>query len=830
MPTRPVLPTRPVADPRAVLAGEHWRITVLTEGLVRLEWSEDGGFEDRASTFALNRQLPVPVFEVREDGMLEIVTSQFRLAYDRRPFSPQGLSVQATGGWTHHHSTWRYGDDELAPVNLGGTARTLDDADGAIPLEDGILSANGVAVLDDSRSFLFTEDGGFGSREPGRTDLYVFAYNRDYDGALAAFHAVSGATPLLPRWTLGNWWSRYHDYHQDEYLTLMDRFTAENLPFSVAVVDMDWHRVGSVPPGDGSGWTGYSWEPSLFPDPEAFLTGLHERGLHTTLNLHPADGVRSFEDPYPAMAERMGVDPASGTPVPFDITDPAFVEAYFDVLHHPLEEAGVDFWWIDWQQGHFSRVRDVDPLWLLNHLHFLDAARDGGPLAGRALTFSRYAGPGSHRYPVGFSGDTIITWDSLRFQPRFTATAANIGYGWWSHDIGGHIDGVRDDELMTRWVQLGVFSPVLRLHSTNNAFLLKEPWNYPAESRTAISEALRLRHRLVPYLHTMNHRAAAGTALVRPMYHLHPGRDEAYTVPHQFAFGSELLVAPITSPRDPLTRCGAVTAWLPPGRWTDVVSGQTYDGDRSLVLHRDLDAIPVLLADGGILPLAGTSNADTDQLDAAALPTALEVLIAPGDTGAFDLVEDDGTGSGPDTPTVVTGLRWEPSVQDDLVSTNGKSGMDAQPGPGRLVILSAEAHPSPDGTRTVEAADVVPTERTWTVTWLSDHRPSAVTVEGDPLEVQTGDAHRFSVTVTAPTDRTLVLHLTFDEPAPAPAPDRDALLARLAGAQWLNDAKPPVWALITSDRPIAAKLAGLQALDVPAALLGSLTELLTARD
>ena len=70
------------------------------------------------------------------------------------------------------------------------------------------------------------------------------------------------------------------------------------------------------------------------------------------------------------------------------------------------------------------------------------------------MTFSRYAGPGSHRYPVGFSGDTIVTWESLRFQPYFTANASNIGYGWWSHDIGGHMFGYRDEELEVRWYQL----------------------------------------------------------------------------------------------------------------------------------------------------------------------------------------------------------------------------------------------------------------------------------------------------------------------------------------------------------------------------------------
>ena len=104
------------------------------------------------------------------------------------------------------------------------------------------------------------------------------------------------------------------------------------------------------------GWTGYSWNTELFPDYRAFLCWLKEQNFHTTLNIHPAGGVRSFEDCYKTMAEAMGIDPASGDPVEFDITDPKFIEAYFQCLHHPYEQEGVDFWWIDWQQGSQSKI------------------------------------------------------------------------------------------------------------------------------------------------------------------------------------------------------------------------------------------------------------------------------------------------------------------------------------------------------------------------------------------------------------------------------------------------------------------------------------------
>ena len=758
------LPTSPVARPEAVVQGDRWRITVLTPGLVRLEWSDDGVFEDRASTFAIRRDLPVPEFQVVDgENALEIATNRLRLVYDRGPFTPAGLSAQARGDISNYHSVWRYGEPAR---DLGGTTRTLDNVDGRAELDGGVVSRVGITALDDSRSFLFEDDGWVSPRSEGGIDVYVFAYGHDYDAALEGLFAVSGRPPLLPRWALGNWWSRYHRYSADSYLELLDRFDAEHLPFSVAVIDMDWHKVDSVPEHHGSGWTGYSWERELFPDPEGFLRELHERGLRVTLNVHPADGVRAFEDAYPAMAEALGRDPSSEEPIAFDITDRAFVEAYFDVLHRGLEEQGVDFWWIDWQQGPYSRIQGIDPLWMLNHFHFLDSGRDGR----RPLTFSRYAGPGSHRYPVGFSGDSVISWASLDFQPEFTATASNIGYGWWSHDVGGHLFGRRDDELATRWVQLGVFSPILRLHSSSNPFLVKEPWLYPAEARDAMSEALRFRHRLVPYLHAMNHRAAFdGVPLVLPMYHLAPEQPRAYEVPNQFAFGSEMVVAPITTPRDRVTLRGAAHAWLPPGTWIDVFTGTVYDGDREIELHRGLGEVPALLRGGGILPLTAP-----DDLDATRNPERLELLVAPGADGSFTLIEDDGTGATPEEVRAArTTITWDQAA-------------------GVLEIGEAD---DPHG--------VLPASRTWAVTFLGLDRPSD-TISGAG-RVEAGP-----------------------DPRPTTLDRGERLFDVLDAAQYGHEPKAAAWRTLTSDLPPAAMLAELHAQHLPRELIGALSELLTA--
>ena len=622
----------PQACPENMILGEHYRITVLTKSLVRLEYSPDGTFTDAPTQTVLNRNFPQVSFEVRETPEeLEIRTEYFQLNYDKKEFTSHGLSCYALGMPGGNRNAWRYG---VKNENLKGTARTLDNVNGACELEDGILSLwSGCVALDDSRTLTIREDGWVEPRKKGIQDLYLFAYGHRYLEALKDFYHLCGETPMLPRFALGNWWSRYYKYTEESYMELMERFDQEQIPFSVAVIDMDWHLV-DIDPKYGTGWTGYTWNREFFPDPERFLKKLHDRGMKTTLNLHPADGIRGFEDCYPQMAEAMGLDPEKEEPVNFDIANPDFLEAYLEKTLHPLEEEGVDFWWVDWQQGTNSKMEGLDPLWMLNHYHFLDSARNGK----RPMTFSRYAGPGSHRYPVGFSGDTLITWESLDFQPYFTSTASNIGYGWWSHDIGGHMLGYKNDEMEARWYQFGVFSPINRLHSSSSEFNGKEPWRFKKEVHDTMCEFLRLRHRLLPYLYTMNHRAwAEGEPICQPMYYAYPENWDAYGRKNEYFFGSELIAAPVTTPRIENLNVAKTKVWLPEGLWFDFFTDTVYQGGRNQNMYRSIDQIPVLAKAGAILPMTDEIRA----IDTEKNPEELTVRVYPGADNSFTLYEDD---------------------------------------------------------------------------------------------------------------------------------------------------------------------------------------------
>lgn len=674
--------------PDNVLRVDHARFTILTSRMFRMEWSEDGIFEDRPTLRVVNRRTSRVPFEVRKTvHTLRIRTKHGILTYTRdgKPFSKANLEIS----FRFKGKIVRWWPGKSDPRNLKGTARTLDgysgkqrkvwvpvgqaDPDKPILEEDipgqlvfqgemrpldlgqGLLSRSGWAVVDDSTSVvlddsLCTWQPWVCERQPGvRQDLYFLGYGLAFKDALRDSQMVFGSQPLPPRALLGYWYSRYWAYTDQEILQLVDEFDRMDLPLDVLVIDMDWHKAG---------WTGYSWDPDFFPDPQELLRTLHRKGLAISLNLHPADGVFDYEDAFPAMCKEMGLcleevpkiepefhhlyrmhrrDPATGRRIPLDSCDPTYMKAYFKCLHHPLEKQGVDFWWMDWQQGtEGSNLPHLDTLAWINELHWQDQCRRRPDT--RPVNFSRYGGIGAGRMPVGFSGDTHINWDSLAYQPYFTSTASNVLYGMWSHDIGGHMCGTLTPELYTRWLQFGVYSPILRTHAAKSPDSERRVHYFPEPYRTLMMELLRRRYELVPYVYgQLRNCTETGVSLIRPLYYEWPERNEAYRHPGQYLFGDALMLAPITCPVNPDTEQAEQVVWLPPGQWIDTAHGLSLQGNRIYRQHYRLEEIPIFVRPGAVVP----EQAFTRRLNQSAYPE-LRFRIYAGRTGSAHLYEDDG--------------------------------------------------------------------------------------------------------------------------------------------------------------------------------------------
>lgn len=650
----PAIADNPKADAKAVVTSGNARFTVLTPQLIRMEWSADGQFEDRATLTFVNRETPVPEFKVRESrSKLTITTPALTLTYLKNgKFSDKNLKAVFT--LNGKEVVWTPGMEN--PQNLLGTTRTLDGADGSKlkePMEQGILSRAGWSLIDDSQRHVLTPDGSeweewIEARPEGdRQDLYLFAYGHDYKQALADYALVAGRAPMPPKYTLGYWWSRYWQYSDNEFVDLVNKLKSMDVPIDVLIVDMDWHetwglRKSNSPKdeyGQRIGWTGYTWQKELFPSPANFLKWTENEELKVALNLHPASGIQPYEAVYDDFTKEYGWS-EKGKSVPFKINERKWADAYFKTVLEPMERDGVDFWWLDWQQWKESKYTPgLSNTFWLNHTFFNHAERQNPGL--RPFIYHRWGGLGSHRYPLAFSGDTYATWPMLAYLPYFTATASNVNYGWWGHDIGGHMfhktQKATDPELYTRWLQYGVFTPIFKTHSTKDPRIERCIWCFP-DHMFLMRDAIRLRYTLAPYIYNAaRENYDTGVGMCRPMYYDYPESDKAYETPEQFMFGNDILATTITQPVDSITGLAPRTIWFPEGAWFDCATGSMYEGGRTEELHYTLAENPHYAKAGSIIPMNPATVKNLQQ------PCDTLVLtFIPGGDGQLRHYEDDG--------------------------------------------------------------------------------------------------------------------------------------------------------------------------------------------
>ncbi|MBN2163997.1 MAG: DUF5110 domain-containing protein [Pontiellaceae bacterium] len=604
------------------------RFTVITPNCIRIEQSPDGSFIDDQSMFAVNREALSDQFEVkRKSGSLTIDTRAIHLVYkpDGAPLGPSNLSAEIRMGETS--STWTPGAPNEG--NLGGTIRTLDGVSGPVDLGEGLLSRDGWYLLDDSKSHLLTESWVRSRPANSGTDWYLFGYGLDYKAALSSMITVGGPAPMPRRYTLGVWFSRYWAFSADDYQDIVKEYRDHDFPLDVIVMDMDWHR---------DGWTGWSWNKELIPDPKSLLKWFHDQGLQVTLNLHPADGVAPHEDQYRDFMKALGENPNTGKTVPFDAGSEEYVDALEKEVLQPLQDDGVDFWWLDWQQyPHTRSIPDLTNLAWLNRILFYNTQRNGE----RGISFSRWAGWGDHRHVIQFSGDAFTDWPTLGFEVPFTSTAGNVGCYYWSHDIGGH-QGGRNEESYTRWTQFGALTAALRSHSMRDATMDRRPWMYPEWAENAMRISFHLRAEIMPYVYSSAWQTyRSGISLNRPLYLEYPEQEAAYHNGQEFLFGDNLLVAPISTAGVGPQRVAWQTVWFPAGDlWYNFFTGEKFEGGQTRVVASDINEFPLFARGGVPIPMQPYS----DRPCTAALDT-LRIRCYPGvdgGRGEYTLHEDDG--------------------------------------------------------------------------------------------------------------------------------------------------------------------------------------------
>ena len=690
-----------MAHPDAVVRSGKARFTVLTPEMIRIQYSDRSLFEDRATFAIVNRRLPVPAFTaVEKDGYLEIKTSALTLKYkiggviDGRHPSAEVLSISMM--LNGRRVLWYPGKDDA--MNLKGTTRTLDGQIGdnkRQELENGLLSRAGWSVIDESplarrgdgsTTFAFDKqvDGIDWVAEPvdkQAIDWYFMGYGHQYKKALGDYIKVAGRQPMPPLYVLGYWYSKYQRYTSDEFMEIVNDVKRFNIPMDVMIFDMDWHTQG---------WTGWTWDRTAIPDPEGLIDWMHQHGLKVSLNLHPADGVDDDEDFFNDLREDMGLDKQTKR-VPWNLSDGRFYHNMFKHIIRARERQGVDFWWLDWQQNLTSKyVAGLGETFWCNHVFYNDMRLNRPDR--RPLIFHRWGGLGSHRYPIGFSGDSFTTYGTLAWQPYFTATASNVGFGYWGHDLGGHQQtGGNDPEIYLRWMQFGVFTPIFRTHATNWEGIERRIWKY--SNFPSLLETVKLRYALMPYIYTAARQAYdTGVSLCRPLYYEWPEVNNAYLFEDEYMFGDDILVAPVvTKPEsDGMT---ARRTWLPEGRWFDVCRNKVVEGNRTFTDRYAMEEIPYFFRAGSVI----VNNPPMMNLNTR--PDRLILKVVPGGNGRTSLYEDEG-----DTEGYKQGAYTTTTISHD-----GNT----------LTILPREGKFAG-----------MPESRSYTVEFLAVNRPNAVVING----------------------------------------------------------------------------------------------------
>lgn len=623
------------------------RFTFITESLVRIEYSPERIFNDCETLFAKNRDESTENVHCSHNGnRYEFATKYLKLTYidNDKSFSRENLYADIQG------VNWYYGKKN--ENNLGGALATLDYISPDAPVDDGILSRDGWFVIDDSKKPVLKDNWIAKNTLKDNKDIYLFAYGSDYKTALRDLFFVSGRAELPRKYVFGSWYSRWWPYTDEEIKNIVKGYDEHDFPLDIMVIDMDWHyhdwQIKSEDDekyranygyghADNLGWTGYTWNRNLIKDPQKLLSELHDDKIYVTLNDHPIDGIRTNEEWYDGFAKLMGFPPESGLNLEFDCSDKRYMTNFFKAVHDNLEEQGVDFWWVDWQQDEIKPyVKGIEKLrhlpWL-NRLYYKHSERNGK----RGISFSRWGGWGDQKHPIFFSGDTKATWDILDYEVRFTISSSNAGCFYWGHDTGGFY-GERDWEMYVRWTQFTAFSASLRVHSQRDENLDRRPWRWGEAAEAAMKCVYHMRSQLIPYIYSSAYEAyEQGLPLIRGMYIEFPNEENAYEFQTQYMFGDSFIVSPITEAGEGDNKIAAKKVWIRGGTYYDVFSNEKYEDGSIAEIKSDINTFPLLVKGGMPIPMQPYSKRMTSET----LKTLI-IRIYPGESGEFTLYEDDG--------------------------------------------------------------------------------------------------------------------------------------------------------------------------------------------
>ncbi|MBQ2946254.1 MAG: DUF5110 domain-containing protein [Bacilli bacterium] len=603
------------ANKECIFKGNNYRITVITERLVRLEYNENQMFEDYPTELVWYRNFPKPDFIIKESSkILNITTKYFELTYVKgKKFSSNKLTPMKNLKIKLFNTDkiWYYGHPEVR--NYDTSAFNIDDTKEKI-FKKSLYSLDGFVSIDDSKSSLILENGSFKKRDNAGVDIYVFLYDKDFYYCLNDYFMLTGYPPLIPRYALGNWWDKKEFYNEFSIVHLLKKFEEYNIPLSLFTLNK-WQKENNFEFNE------------LYKDPKAVIKYLKTKNVRFGLSIEDPKVFKPNTGSFNKLKEYLYPDKSGN--IPFNVYDAKTIDAFLKLLIHPLTDMGVDYFSLNT----FDK-NDLERLSILKHYLYYDSFRfeNKRPLIS---AYNYVTAP--HRYPILYAGKSTVSWDTLKKIPSFNSSSTNNGVSFWSHDIGGTSGGIEDPELFIRSVQLGVFSPIMRLGADDGKYYKREPWKWGLKPRKITIDFLNLRHKLIPYLYTEAYKYFKyGKPLIEPIYYKYPTMYDDELYKDQYFFGSTFLVSPITTKKDYLMNRVIQKFYIPDGIWYGFFTGKQFKGNKKYVsFYRDHE-YPVFVKAGAIIPMTLKGTNDTS------CPSKTELQIFPGASNTYSIYEDDG--------------------------------------------------------------------------------------------------------------------------------------------------------------------------------------------
>ncbi|MDR1464907.1 MAG: DUF5110 domain-containing protein [Oscillospiraceae bacterium] len=588
---------------------------------------------------------------------------------------PHGLGGGQTGAFNRAegmHCLWQ--ENMLAPVPF-------------------LVSEKGWGLLFDTLSCgAFYQDHGahtFDCDAADSVEFYILT-GEGYDALIKGFRMLTGKASLMPKWLLGYIQSRERYPTQRALLETLAGFRSRGIPLDLIVQDWCYWPKNT--------WSDKSFDPVRYPDPKGMCRTVHDAGARIMLSVWPnTRGGKSSRQ----LAEADGL---LGDGQVYDAFSKTAGEVYWQQLQ-PLYDMGFDAWWADCSEPYEAGWADFltpdeqlrvglapfknyfDPRLfngyaLYHSKNIYDNQRQSGAQK-RVVNLTRSGTAGQQRYgSIVWSGDIAGTWAQLRKQVGEGLNFCASGMPWWSNDAGGFFVKTGDrpfnegceyrelfdkgySELYVRWLQYAAFLPIMRSHGTDQP---REPWHYgqPGDGLfyDALTEAIRLRYRLAPYLYSLCREVYAEDSTLHRLLGFDFAHDPGVRgIADEFMLGRALLCCPVLEPQYftagstplegmPHTR----EVYLPAGAdWFDFYTGVRCAGGQTLAAQAPLHRAPLFVRGGSLLPLAPVMQY-TDEDPAA----PLEWRIYPGADAAFTFYEDEGDGYAYEQGAfALTCLRWD---------------------------------------------------------------------------------------------------------------------------------------------------------------------------